>query len=862
MIRRLDAGTLVGCALCVAALAGAAFGNDYQIYVLGVAATGAMVGVGLNIMLGLTGQLSLGHAGFLALGAYLPTLIATRLDIGYGAASVIGMALTGLAGVALSIPALRVRGPYLAMITIAFGFVVEQGIADWKDLTGGWNGLSGIGRPAPFGEPLSSRALTVLEVGLAFAAVPAFSWLRNSRLGLLMRATRNSEVAARSVGVDLVLVRAIAFGLSAAVTGLAGALFASSTSFISPESFPFFLSITFVLVVLVGGEGHGLGPILGSAIVVLLPELLSGLAEYRLLFFGVLLFIVLRLLPHGLAGLLRRSDAQTVPSAAGALQSAPDRADSARQVAEWVGSRMAATLHCEGLGKRFGGNTAIEGVSIDIPPGQITALIGPNGAGKTTFINLACGFYAADGGTIVLGRQPLTGMAMHERARAGIVRTFQTTQLFDELSVIENVCTGLARGRLTTAALQWPGARIRQALAAWRRGCPPDGATVGEPVGTHALAAALLHEVGYSGSLYAAASSLPHVDRRLVELARALAMRPQVLLLDEPAAGLSRSEKVVFVDVLRRIAGHGTGVFLIEHDMSVVMTASSTIHVLDGGRPLAHGSSAYIADDPRVRQAYLGEGSAFKRVRGTSGANGDASSTETWLGVTGLDAGYGKLPVLDGIDLRLTTGSVTAILGPNGAGKSTLMKALSGLVGATRGAVVFRGEAVTALPAFERARRGLVLVPEGRQVFAEMSVEDNLRLGATARGGIGEAELHLLLEAFPRLIGLRHRPAGLLSGGEQQMLALARGLAADPSLLLLDEPTLGLAPSIARELFESLSALAGRGLTLVVADQMAHLAVPLSDDVHVMSQGRITARLRSAELNDLTQLEEAYFDPT
>jgi ABC-type branched-subunit amino acid transport system ATPase component/ABC-type branched-subunit amino acid transport system permease subunit len=836
MKRHHDAATLLGVILCAAAFASAALGNDYQIYVLGVAATGALVGVGLNIMLGLTGQLSLGHAGFLALGAYIPTLIATRLEIGYGTASLIGMVLTGLVGIALSIPALRVRGPYLAMITIAFGFVVEQGIADWKDLTGGWNGLSGIGRPAPFGEPLSSRALTLLEVALAFAAVPAFGWLRNSRLGLLMRATRNSEVAARSIGVDLVLVRALAFGLSAAVTGLAGALFASSTSFISPESFPFFLSITFVLIVLVGGEGHALGPILGSAIVILLPELLSGLAEYRLLFFGVLLFIVLRLLPHGLAGLLLRWRAPAPTSEP--TKTDAHRSGAARMVADWIGSGAGATLHCSDLAKRFGGNTALEQVSISVLPGQITALIGPNGAGKTTFINLACGFYSADRGAITLGGQTLTGMAMHERARAGVVRTFQTTQLFDELSVSENVCAGLTRGRMMAGSLRSPDA----------------------PADAQALAAALLQEVGYTGPLQVPASSLPHVDRRLVELARALAMQPQVLLLDEPAAGLSRLEKDLFVSVLRRIAGHGIGVFLIEHDMGVVLSASSIVHVLDGGRPLAQGPCAQIAEDPRVRQAYLGDGTAFARVRRDAPSGGDGPSAKVWLGVEHLDAGYGKLPVLHEVDLRLTVGSVTAILGPNGAGKSTLMKALSGLVGPTGGRIVFRDEAVTPLPAFERARRGLVLVPEGRQVFSEMSVEDNLRLGATVQGGLADAHLQSLLAEFPRLIPLRQRPAGLLSGGEQQMLALARGLAAQPSMLLLDEPTLGLAPAIARELFESLAVLASRGLTLLVADQMAHLAVPLSDDVHVMSQGRITTRLRSAELTDLTQLERAYFD--
>ena len=841
----MNRGGITGVLLLVAALGAAALGNDYQIYILGVAATSALVGAGLNIMLGLTGQLSLGHAGFLALGAYLPTILASRLSIGYGSASLLGMLLTGLVGACLSIPALRVRGPYLAMVTIAFGFVVEQGIADWKDLTGGWNGLSGIGTPEPFGKPLSPRALTLLEVGLAFAAVPAFAWLRQSRLGLLMRATRNSEVAARSIGVDLVLVRALAFGLSAAITGLAGALLASSTSFISPESFPFFLSITFVLIVLIGGEGHPLGPILGSCIVVLLPELFSGLAEYRLLFFGVLLFVVLRLLPHGLAGLITASSRSAGGSEASANPGHPaapadpadpadtaDARDADSRAAVWLRPPLPSGLVCRALDKRFGGNRALEGVSINIPPGEITALIGPNGAGKTTFINLVCGFYSADGGSIDFGAAGLGPAAMHQRARAGIVRTFQTTQLFDDLSVLENVRAALTQGRIT------------------RR----------EPVDGAGLARALLREVGYRGPVDIPAGALAHVDRRLVELARALAARPRVLLLDEPGAGLSRSEKVVLVKVLTDIAQHGIAVFLIEHDMRVVMSASSTVYVLDGGRPLAQGTPAAVADDARVKQAYLGTSDpVHTRRRRDQGAAGRVSVPQL-LSIDGVAASYGAIGVIQGVSIQMCAGSVTAILGANGAGKSTLMKTLSGLLPHTAGAILFHGKSLAGTAAFERARRGLVLVPEGRQIFPDMSVVDNLRLGATARGGITAADLERLLARFPRLVPLRDRPAGLLSGGEQQMLALGRGIAAGPQLLLLDEPTLGLAPAVALELFAALEDLAQAGLSLLIADQMSHLVLPLADDIHIMSQGKITAHLPGAQGVDPDRLERAYFD--
>jgi ABC-type branched-subunit amino acid transport system ATPase component/ABC-type branched-subunit amino acid transport system permease subunit len=832
----LARGSAVTFVLLAAALAAALFGNDYQRYVLGLAATLSLVGSGLNVMMGLTGQISLGHAGFFALGAYAAGILATQFSMGLGLASVAAVVLSGAAGVLLSLPALRVRGPYLAMVTIAFGFVIEQAIADWKTLTGGWNGLVGIPMPAPFGEPLSSQAMTLIEVGLAFAAVPAFEWLRGSRWGLIMRATRSSEVAARSLGVNLVLVRSIAFGLSAAITGLAGALFAASNSFISPESFPFFLSITFVLIVLIGGEGHAAGPIFGAALVVLLPESLASLAEYRLLFFGVLLLIVLRLLPQGLGGLLPLRAARGGQSAAmdGLAVGVADEQGLLEQARAWLAPAAPASLVTEGLLKRFGGNVALADVSITVPPGEITALIGPNGAGKTTFINLACGFYPSDAGSIRLGAADLTRRPMHVRARTGLVRTFQTTQLFDNLSVLDNVRIGLLQGRLAGSV----------------------------PADAEAIACGLLREAGYAGDPRADAGSLAHVDRRLVELARALATRPIVLLLDEPAAGLSRGEKDALVASLQRIASHRIGVFLIEHDMGVVMGASSRIHVMDAGRPLAEGSADEIAASDTVRRAYLGDADAVRTRRRTGLAAGagdsPASASALLLEFDAVDAGYGAVQVLRQVAFGVGSGSVTAILGPNGAGKSTVMRVASGLLPAREGQVRFKGQALDQVPAQARARQGLVLVPEGRQVFGELSVEDNIRLGATACGGIDPEALEALFVRFPLLAPLRHRAAGLLSGGEQQVLALARGLAAKPELLLLDEPTLGLAPAIAQTLFDALHTLADEGLALVVADQMSHLAVPLADEVLVLSQGVVAARVAGGEA-DAQAIEAAYF---
>jgi len=817
-------------------LTAVAFGNDYQLYIIGVVALSALVGTGLNILMGLAGQISIGHAGFFAIGAYAASLLALRLNINFFVAALIGMALSGLSGALLSLPALRVRGPYLAMVTIAFGFVVEQATADWKELTGGWNGLTGLPPPALFGFTFGTRALALISVLLAVAAVPAFAGLQRSRWGLIMRATRDGEAAAQSLGANLVGVRTLAFALSAALTGLAGALFAAITGYISPDSFPFFLSITFLLVVMVGGLGHPLGPAVGAIIVVLLPESLSSLAEYRLMFFGVLLLLVLRVLPNGFMGLLRRRTAHAAPAAEGDL-------DAARA---WIRPPTEAALEASGLTKRFGGNTALDEVAFTARAGQITSVIGPNGAGKSTLVNLVTGFHASDGGALRVGGVPVRRAAPHRIARMGVGRTFQTTQLFANLSLRENLHVAMLRGKLAGA------------------GTPPRSA---------ALTRGLLGLVGYLGDPDRPAGELPHVERRRVDIARALAARPRVLLLDEPAAGLSAEEKRALGNLLNELAQAGIAVLLIEHDMPLVMSLSRQIYVLDAGRLIAAGPPASVRADPQVRKAYLGDtlpGDARPGTAPPPGAGAAAPDTAC-LRIRELSAGYGAAPALNGISLHVARGSAVALLGPNGAGKSTLMRTIAGLHPAAGGTIHYENQPIGGMPAHRVARLGLTLIPEGRQLFSGLSVEDNIRLGASRRSKAGArlaagvprrpaaAELERLYELFPRLRILRRRPAGLLSGGEQQMLALARGLAAAPDVLMLDEPTIGLAPAIAQELFRALLELRRTGMTILLVDQMAYLALNLADDVRVLAGGRIVFSGSPADLHRNPELEQAYF---
>ena len=812
--------------LAAAAMAACFFANGYQLFVIATVALTAVVGIGLNVLLGLAGQISLGHAGFYAIGAYACAILTTRLGWDFWLAFPLGGLAAAAAGVVLAVPALRVRGPYLAMVTIAFGFVVEQSAAELRDLTGGWNGIMNIPRPALFGAALDELGICLLSIALVAGLVLLFARLRESRWGLAMRATRDAEVASQSVGLNLVMVRTAAFVLSAFLAGIAGALFAALNNFISPESFPFFQSITFLLVVLVGGPGTVLGPVAGAVVVVLLPEMLGFLEEYRLLFFGALLLGVLLAAPEGIMGFVEKRLFRRAPQAP---RAAP------RDVDEFLARREAAGgLRIAGLSVAFGGTRALSDVSLEAHAGHVTSIIGPNGAGKTTLLNLVGGFYSPQAGNAQLGAQPLPHGKTHRIARMGVARTFQTTQLFPQMTVLENLLIALRRGRLF--------------------GSPRDD-------GHARLAEGLLAFVGYRGDVGRPARELPHVDRRLVELARALAIRPQVLMLDEPAAGLDDSDTQRLGELLRRIARTGVAVLIIEHDMTLVMGISDHIIVLDAGKRIAQGTPAEVQASPLVRAAYLGEGELGIARRQPPPA-GDRKAV---LEVDQTSAAYGAIPVISGIDLQVRQGELVALLGANGAGKSTLLRAICGLHRPVRGRILLLGREIQLLSAHRIARAGITLVPEGRQVFPELSVEDNILLGArTLDRKSAAAEVERLIGRFALLHKLRGKRAGLLSGGEQQVLAIARGLAAQPKILLMDEPSLGLAPAIVEALYRLLDELRAEGVTLLLVDQMARLALSVADRGYVIRGGRIVHAGSAEQLASDPALEKAYLgaDPS
>jgi branched-chain amino acid transport system ATP-binding protein len=814
--------TLAIIVLTVSGIALVFTSESYTHFILALVALTTVVGVGLNVLLGLSGQVSLGHVGFYAIGAYAAAIL-TAKGMNFWFAFPIAGATAGIVGAILAMPALRVTGPYLAMVTIAFAFIVQHVTIEWKDLTGGQNGLMNLVPPFLGGRAFSEREMALLATLLAGLSLLVYHRLAGSSWGKAMVAVRDSETAARSIGLNPVAIKTAAFALSAVFTGLAGAIFAPLMMFVAPDSFPFSQSILFLLAVIVGGAGWVSGPLVGATVTVMLPELLSHLAEYRLLFVGALLLVVLWLAPEGVIGTLSRYLRRVDPTSADAK--------GFNLSAFLAISAPSHQFVVRGIGISFGGIRAATDVSFTAVAGCITSVIGPNGAGKTTVLNMIGGFYRPDSGSIQLSGDELAGKPAWRIARAGIARTYQTTQLFGSMNVIDNVLVALRRGQLGNPLSNVATAEQRRA------------------------AEALLAFVGYFGPLATLAGDLPHVDRRLIEVARALATRPRVLLLDEPAAGLMRADKTTLSTLIRRIADFGIAVILVEHDMTLIMGVSDHVVVLDAGAIIAAGTPAEVRRDPRVLKAYLGDGEMRARPR-ASPWNG---SQDAMLSALKLSAGYGAAPVLEEVSFMVRPGEMVALLGANGAGKSTAMRAVTGLLRPVTGSILLDDKRVEQLTAHKIAASGVALVPEGRQMFPELSVLDNLMLGAHTRGNVDQgAEIEALLIRFP---GLRKRlssRAGLLSGGEQQMLAIARGLMAKPRILLLDEPSLGLAPAMINELFDVLAELRDDGVTILLVDQMAALALTVADRGYVLESGRIVRDDTADALAHDPALEAAY----
>lgn len=883
-------------------------GNPYHLRVATSVALYVTLVLGLNVVVGQAGLLDLGYIGFYAIGAYTCALLASPhlgMHLSFWSIVPLAAALTALAGVMLGFPVLRLRGDYLAVVTLGFGEIIRILLMNLDrpfNLTNGPNGIIRIDSPRVAGRAVEGPwQWYYLMLALAVLVYLVYCRLDASRAGLAWKALRDDELGAMACGIDPVKYKLAAFAAGAAIAGVAGVFFASWQGAVFPQTFSMAEVVTIFCMAVLGGVGSPLGAVVGAATLVILPELLRVYASYRMVIYGLLLVGLMQARPHGLIparphGLAPARLRRLTPRRLHRAGPAPCRGPLPQRAGQGPGREPDAgggeedvVLAVEGVSKRFGGVVALDGVSLRLRRGEVLAVIGPNGAGKSTLVDVISGYLAPDAGRVWVtpdGRLepvPLDGVPPHRRAALGVMRSFQNPRLFLSLTPAANLAAGefavRARARGSLRPRGWSGGA---GLRKEPRGPAGSGLQAPPHVGGPTLLPSLRLE-GDGSTVQASAAVLTYADRRKLEVLRALAGGPRVLLLDEPAAGMTEQEVEELCTAVRTIAEAGVAVLLIEHRMEVVRRVAHRVLAMAEGRVLAEGSPAYVLSHPEVVRSYLGQeggtsaGSGLPRVapveRGGRGGEGERPPV---LEVSGLVAGYGSRPVLQGVDLQVREGELVCVLGANAAGKSTLLRAIFGSARVFSGDIRLDGRRVVGWPPEDVVRAGAALVPEGRRIFGRLTVRENLELGAgcLARsrvvpgGGEGrsarvpaeetEEALETVLQLFPRLRERLHQPAGSLSGGEQQMLALARALVGRPRLLCLDEPTMGLSPALAAAVLEHVREINALGTAVLLVEQAARLVASWGATCYVLKEGRVAYRGKLDTPDLLAEVEHIY----
>jgi sulfate-transporting ATPase len=795
-----------------------------------------LLALSLVVVTGYGGQISLAQYALAGVGALIAGRLGDAASLPFLPAVLLGTVGAVGVGFVVGLPALRVRGVSLAIVTLGLGLAIQSVVLGNPNWTGG--PIRGTELPAPslFGWDVESFAhpeAYALVCLVAFvASCLCIGNLRRGRAGRRLLAVRDNERAAASIGVSVFEAKLYAFALASGLAGLAGGLLAFRNPHVNFGQFDVFSSITLVTLAVIGGIGFvGGAAVAGAAATAgIVSELLSHWFEtsnYFVLVLGVLLLLQLILVPDGVAADVARF--------AGLLRARLRPLGSERSIDAPVEERTTARvapklLELEDVSVVLGGTHILNDVSLCVGPGEVVGLIGPNGAGKTTLIDVASGFIRPEKGQVRLDGAIVTNASVHARVRRGLVRSWQSLELFEALTVLENLLVA-SDDRSRTRYLSdlfWPGrARVPAAVAA------------------------VIDELALANVLDAKVSELSYAQRHLVSIARAMASSASVLMLDEPAAGLDEAATAELSHLVRRLASDwGMAILIIEHHVPMVMSTCDRIVVLDQGSVLAHGTPDEVHADAAVIDAYLGSSPEADATGPAPARATPDSSVEPVLRACGASAGYGKRPVVEDLDLAVRPGEVVALLGANGAGKTTALRMLAGVLPVAEGFVEVDGSRTSA-PLHKRARTGLAYVTEERSIFRGLTTGQNLLLGSGRVKGA--------LELVPALEPLLGRKAGVLSGGEQQMLTLARSLARDPKVLLADELSLGLAPLITTTLFEAVREAADRGLAVLLVEQHARAVLPYCDRAYVLRRGRIALSVESADFDArLGEIEEMY----
>jgi branched-chain amino acid transport system ATP-binding protein len=769
-----------------------------------------LYGAGVNLLVGYTGLVPFGASVFFGCASYAVAISMRGFLDNEAEALVFAVAFSLLLAAAIALIILRRRGLYFSLLTLAFSQIAFEIAYKWTDLTGGENGLQGVPRPWLVSD-WSFHVFTVLTVTGAMWLL----WrIAHAPFGRALQALRDNEQRMQSLGYSTFRLKFEAFVILGGVVGYAGALLALMLRGAYADNLGWQHAGDALLMTVLGGVHQFLGPLWGAIAFTLLQDRLSAITESWWLMFAPIIILFALLSPEGIQGavqrLLRREQRWTLVRSG--VPPRPDHIAPFRDIEQRDMHADQPILTVRGLHKRFGSLVVAADVQLDVHPYRLHSLIGPNGAGKTTLFNMLTGLLRADAGQIVFNDRDIAHLPVHRRIRLGLGRSFQILSVFRNLTTFENVRVAVqARSPLQNSL--WRDAYAIEAI--------------------NARTWTLLAAVGLEDRAAEPCANLSHGERRLLEIAIALATDAKLLLLDEPLAGLAEADREVVGALIRQLATTHA-VLLIEHDIDRVLALSDRITVLHQGRVIADGKPAEVASNPEVITAYMGTTRAGGPVPTVRPDTVRPAGAKPLLELAKVRAGYAGSLVLTDLDLIVHDGEAVALLGRNGVGKTTMLRAITGTVEKSAGRITMDGTDITQAKHYEINRLGISIVPEGRRLFPNLTVMENLRLAARP-GGASFDEIFAL---FPKLKILQRARAESLSGGERQMLAIARALTVPSRLILLDEPFEGLAPAVVQEVMDALVRLRGR-VAMIIVEHHAETVLPIVDRAYVLVNGQI-----------------------